>query len=93
MWGETFTKSFLSNIINHGESDVQSQISISGSHLSVLGFTLWKEKNVFEGYFNISLLCSGHMFTYSMEGNVYQYVRSDTDDDIGIYIGAQATAQ
>ncbi len=27
-WWETFTKLFLSNIINHGESDVQWQISI-----------------------------------------------------------------
>ncbi len=35
-WWETFTHLFLSNIINHGESDVQWQFSISGSHLSVL---------------------------------------------------------
>ncbi len=28
LWWETFTKLFLSNIINHGESDVQLQISI-----------------------------------------------------------------
>ncbi len=27
-WSETFTKLFLSNIINHGESDVQWPISI-----------------------------------------------------------------
>ncbi len=27
-WWETFTKLFLSNIINHGGSDVQCQISI-----------------------------------------------------------------
>ncbi len=27
-WWETFTKWLLSNIINHGESDVQWQISI-----------------------------------------------------------------
>ncbi len=34
----------MSNILNHGESDVQWQISISGRHLSVLGISLWKEK-------------------------------------------------
>ncbi len=28
MWWETFTKVFLSNMINYGESDVQWQISI-----------------------------------------------------------------
>ncbi len=41
---KTFIKLFLSNIINHGESDVQWQISIYGSHLSVFGISLWKEK-------------------------------------------------
>ncbi len=39
-----FTKLFLSNIINHGESDVQWQISIYGSHLRVLGISLRKKK-------------------------------------------------
>ncbi len=34
----------MSNIINHGESNVQWHISILGSHLSVLGISLWKGK-------------------------------------------------
>ncbi len=34
----------MSNIINHGESDIQWQIGIYCSHLSVLGIILWKEK-------------------------------------------------
>ncbi len=42
-WWETFTNLFLSNIINHGESDVQWQISIQASHLSIFGISLWKE--------------------------------------------------
>ncbi len=36
-WWEIFTKLFLSNILNHCESDVQWQIDIECSHLSILG--------------------------------------------------------
>ncbi len=34
LWWDTFITLFLSNIINHGESDVQCQISIQCIHLS-----------------------------------------------------------
>ncbi len=42
------TKLFLSNIINHGESDVQWQISILDSHLSVLWLFYGKRKQLSE---------------------------------------------
>ncbi len=37
-WWETLTKLFLSNIINHGKSDVQWPIWI------IFGISVWKEK-------------------------------------------------
>ncbi len=45
---KTFTKLFLSNIINHGESDVQWQISIQGGYLSVLGGYFMKKEESFK---------------------------------------------
>ncbi len=47
-WWESFTKLFLSNIINHGESDEQWQISIIGSHLSVFWDTFMKREESFK---------------------------------------------
>ncbi len=41
---DILVKLSLSNIINHGESDVKWPISIWGSHLNVFGSSLWKEK-------------------------------------------------
>ncbi len=40
----TFTKLSLSNIMIHGESDVERQISIQGMHLSDFNNYFWKEK-------------------------------------------------
>ncbi len=43
---DTFTKLSLSNIMKHGESDVERQISIQGIHLSVF------LANIIIAYFN-----------------------------------------
>ncbi len=44
---KSFTKLFLSNIINHGESDVQWPISIYKVVIwAFFGISLWKEKVV-----------------------------------------------
>ncbi len=48
-----FTKLFLPNIINHGESYVQWQISTQGGHLSVFRIGLWKEKVALNGEWEI----------------------------------------
>ncbi len=51
-WWDTFTPLFLSNIINHGESDVQWQINIQCIHLSAL----WNYFLKREGSFNMICL-------------------------------------
>ncbi len=45
---ETFTKLALSNIMKHGESDVEWQISKQGIHLSVFWNYLWKGEGSFK---------------------------------------------
>ncbi len=51
-----FYKLSLSNIMKHGESDVEQQISIQGIHVSAFGNYLWKR----EGSFNPCILSIKH---------------------------------
>ncbi len=45
-WWETFTKLFLSNIINHGESDYNNQLVYKVVIWAILGISLWTKKIV-----------------------------------------------
>ncbi len=65
-----FTKLSLSNILKHGESDVERQIIIQCMHLTVFFNYVWKR----EGSFNtISGVCSDKP-TLSMHANNYAHV-------------------